>query len=67
VRPGVARPQTAGEEVWCVTKDGRVIGCELRGELSFSRRCPTEAAARYVANSLKQDHLNAGWLDPAPR
>jgi len=76
VRPAAA-PQKAGEEVWRVTKDGRVIGCELRdesrvgggwdvvirqdGELSFSRRCADEALARFVADALKQDQLNAGW------
>jgi hypothetical protein len=37
--------------------------CAIRqdDELSFSRRCPDEAFARYVANALKQDHLKAGW------
>ena len=64
-----------------MTKDGRTIACELRddsktgagwdvvirqdGELSFSRRCADEAGARYVANALKQDQMNAGWTDAA--
>jgi hypothetical protein len=58
-----------------VTRDGRVLSCELRdeskigggwdvvirqdGELSFSRRCADESHARFVANALKQDHLKA--------
>ena len=32
-------------------------------ELSFSRRCETERLARYVADTLKQDHLKAGWTE----
>jgi len=68
-----------GEEAWRVSKAGHVIACELRddskigggweivirqdGELSFGRRCADEAGARYVANALKQDHMNAGWSE----
>jgi hypothetical protein len=67
------------QELWRVTLNGHVISCELRdetrigagcdvcirqdGELSFSRRCPDEAFARFVANGLKQDHLRAGWTE----
>ncbi len=74
-----ARSWARGEETWRVTRDGRTISCELRdesrlgagwdvairqdGELSFSRRCPDEPLARFVANALKQDQLNAGWID----
>jgi hypothetical protein len=66
-----------GEDLWGVTKDGRMLRCELRDEsregfcwdvvirdndaLSFSRRCETERLARYVADTLKEDHLKAGW------
>jgi len=32
-------------------------------ELSFSRRCPDEAFARYVANALKQDELKTGSIE----
>jgi hypothetical protein len=72
------RPAAAGVEVWRVTLNGRVISCELRdetkigagwdvcirqdGELLFSRRCPDEAFARFVANAMKQDQLYAGWM-----
>jgi len=78
VRPA-AQPRTPGESMWSVTKDGHTIACELRddsrvgggwdvvirqdGELSFSRRCENEASARYVANALKQDQINAGWTE----
>jgi hypothetical protein len=31
--------------------------------LSFSRRCTDEVMARFVANELKQDHVNAGWTE----
>jgi hypothetical protein len=31
------------------------------GELSFSRRCAGEAGARFVADTMKQDHLKSGW------
>jgi hypothetical protein len=75
------RAKTArGEECWRVTKDGRVLSCELRnedrlgfgwdvvilqdGELSFSRRCADAAGARFVAEALRQDHLKAGWGEP---
>lgn len=66
-----------GQDVWRVVRDGREISCKLLddsrsgagwdvvvlqdGEWSFSRRCPDEASARYVANALKQDQINAGW------
>jgi hypothetical protein len=59
--------------------DGRTIACELRdesrygggwdvvirqdGELSFSRRCPDEASARYVASAVRPAQINAGWLE----
>jgi hypothetical protein len=62
-----------------VTLNGRTIACELRdesrygagwdvairedGELSFSRRCPDEAYARYVAKGLLEDHLRTGWRE----
>ena len=71
--------RTRGEVLWRVTFRQRVLSCELYnesaigagwdvaireyGELSFSRRCPTEAFARYVANALKQVHVNAGWME----
>jgi hypothetical protein len=74
-----APTKAACEEAWRVTKDGRTISCELRneerigggwdvvirqdGELSFSRRCPDEALARFVANGLKQDRLRAAWMN----
>jgi hypothetical protein len=81
VAPTSTTPRTAGEEAWRVTLARRTISCELRdeskfgagwdvairqdGELSFSRRCPDEASARYVANALKQDHLKADWTSDA--
>ena len=59
--------------------DGRVRSCELRdnsragagwdvmflenGEPLFSRRCPDEAFARYVAASAKKDLLRTGWAE----
>jgi hypothetical protein len=65
------------QELWRLMKDGRTITCELRDEtkigggfdvvirqddeLSFSRRCPDEAFARFVAKALRQDQINAGW------
>jgi hypothetical protein len=33
------------------------------GEALFSRRRTDEPQARFVANALKQDRLNAGWMD----
>jgi hypothetical protein len=81
-RPALPVPRARGEEAWRVTKDGRTISCELRneertgagwdvvirqdGELSFSRRCADEALARFVADGLKRDELNAGWSELAP-
>jgi hypothetical protein len=78
-RPAPPVPRASGEEAWRVTKDGRVLSCELRndaragagwdvvirqdGELSFSRRCADEQGARYVANALRADHVNAGWAE----
>jgi len=65
--------------VWTMTLDGHTISCELRdesrlgggwdvcirqdGDLSFSRRCPDEAFARFVVQGLKQDHVRAGWVE----
>jgi hypothetical protein len=78
-QPTPRSPRGPAEAVWHVTKDSRTISCELRneerigagwdviirqdGELSFSRRCADEAGARFVANALKQDQVNAGWTD----
>jgi len=61
--------------------DGRVQSCELRDnslvhagwdvmvlqndEPLFSRRCPDEGTARFVAASVKQDLLRTGWADDA--
>jgi hypothetical protein len=72
-------PRTRGEEAWRVTRDGHTIACELRdesplgggwdvmirqdGEVSFSRRCPDEACARFAANGLLHGHLKAGWTE----
>jgi hypothetical protein len=38
------------------------VGVSIRsdGEALFSRRCTSEDQARYVANKMKQDELNAG-------
>jgi hypothetical protein len=70
-------PSGPRDVAWTLTLDGHTIACELcdesklgggwdvvirqDGELSFSRRCPDEAYARYVANGLKQDHVRTGW------
>ena len=43
----------AGWEV--VLKDG--------DDWVFGRRCPDEAFARFVAHTLKQDHLKTGWIE----
>ena len=75
-------PRARGEDLWGVTKDGRMLRCELRDEsregfgwdvvirehdaLSFSRRCETERLARYVADTLKEEHLKAGWTALTP-
>jgi len=77
--PAPSPRRAPGEQLWSVTKDGRTIACELRdesksgagfdlvirqdGELSFSRRCADEKGARFVANALKQDQVNAGWTE----
>src|SRR6185369_5094073 len=73
VAPARVGSVRAGERVWQVVKDGRNIACELHnelrlgagwdvtirqdGELSFSRRCADEGAARFVADALKQDQI----------
>ena len=62
-----------------MAKDGHSLRCALRdesregvgwevvirqdGALSFSRRCETEALARYVAHGLTQDHVKSGWTE----
>ena len=62
--------------------DGRVQTCGLRDntqagagwdvmvlqndEPLFSRRCPDEGHARFVAASVKQDLLRTGWADDTP-
>src|SRR5262245_32589980 len=74
-RPPPRQSRGRGEEVWRMTRDGRVLSCELRDdssvgagidvairendELSFSRRCADEAGARYVAEGLRKDHIRA--------
>jgi hypothetical protein len=78
-RPALPVPRAPGEALWVLSKDHRIISCELRdesrsgagfdlvirqdGELSFSRRCADEAGARYVANALLTDHTGAGWTE----
>jgi hypothetical protein len=67
------------EKLWRVVNGGRSLSCELRqdsagwdvlmrsdDEALFSRRCADEAEARFVADGLKQDELNAGWSEVAP-
>ena len=72
-----ARQPRPGEEVWRLKHAGRVQQCELRDdvqagagwtvmlfegdELLFSRRCPDEALARFVATSTMKDLLRTGW------
>jgi hypothetical protein len=64
-------PSGPRDVAWTVTMDGHTFACELRdesklgggwdvllrkdGELLFSRRCPDEAFARYVAKAFRQD------------
>ena len=69
----------SGELAWFVTKNGRAMACELfnadrfargwelvlklDGEWLLGRWCPDEGAARFAAQSLKQDHLRGGWAE----
>jgi hypothetical protein len=62
-----------------VVRDDREISCKLLddsragagwdvvvlqdGEWLFSRRCTDETHARFVAQGLKQDQVNAGWTN----
>jgi len=68
-----------GELAWYVTKDGHSMACELfnaerfgagwevvlrlDGQWQFGRWCEDEALARFAAQSLKHDHLRAGWTE----
>jgi hypothetical protein len=70
---------TPGFKLWSITDGKRVLTCELRdddrfsagvdvqlledGELLVSTRCITGDAARYVAQSFKNDHLRQGWTE----
>jgi hypothetical protein len=63
-RPALPVPRTPSEPLWVLSKDHRIISCELRdesrsgagfdlvirqdGEFSFSRRCRDQATARYA-------------------
>jgi hypothetical protein len=72
-------PSGPRDVAWTLMLDGHTIPCELRdesklgggwdvlirqdGELSFSRRCLTEAHARYEVDGLKQDHVRTDWQE----
>ena len=76
-QPRVRRQR--GDEVWRLTKDARTMACLLRwderpgrawvvilsldGEWQFGCHCPTKRDARFTAETLKQDHLRAGWTE----
>jgi hypothetical protein len=67
--------------VWALRREHRVMRCELRGfsrpdagwevqvfegdSMSFAQRCQSEAAARFVAASLRRDKLRDGWTEIA--
>jgi hypothetical protein len=65
--------------MWRLTQNGQTMICELHSderagagwevvlklddEWLFGRRCPEQWFARFVANGLKQDHVNRGWTE----
>jgi len=61
----------AGRVQWCELRDNTQAGAGWdvmlfgNGEAMFSRRCPDEGPARFVAASTKQDLLRTGWADAA--
>ena len=43
--------------------EGRARVLSLDGEWQFGCHCPTKRDARFTAETLKQDHLRAGWTE----
>ena len=73
------RTAAPGEQLWQLRRASRVLTCELRddshrdagidvqvfedGQLMFTQRVGRPAAARTVADILRDDFRRAGWSD----